>query len=353
MHGDSLLILKGTEVISLLEGRERELMDRVADAYKLHALGMDALPQSVFLRFPEDSARRIIALPAYLGGDFDVAGLKWISSFPDNVERGLDRASGVVVLNSMKTGWPEIILEGSVVNAKRTAASAALAAEHLMENCAVDCVALVGCGIINFEILRFLKVIWPGLDELILFDIHPERSAYFRQKCIETFTISKIHIAADIKALLASAPVISFATTATQPHISDVSQCRTGSAILHVSLRDFTPEVILSAMNIVDDVDHVCRVQTSLALAEKLTGNRQFIFATLGDILLQRKRLSGRNGAANLQIFSPFGLGILDLAVSSLVRDLAIQQSKGTIIPSFMPAPWVRVPAAAAIDACS
>ena len=106
MHSDDIYIVKNRDVIGLLSGHESEVVDAVAEAYRTHAAQQSSLPHSLFLRFPDEVRNRIIALPAYLGGDFDVAGMKWVASFPDNVAKGLDRASAVVVLNSPETGRP-------------------------------------------------------------------------------------------------------------------------------------------------------------------------------------------------------------------------------------------------------
>jgi 2,3-diaminopropionate biosynthesis protein SbnB len=336
MPRDDLLILSGAEVGALLRGREREVLNAVEVAYRQHAAGKTSVPHSTFLLFPENARNRIIALPAYLGGDGALAGLKWIASFPANHDSGLDRASAVLILNSVETGVPEAIFEGSIISAKRTAASAALAAKHLSA-APPACVGLIGCGLINSEILRFLTVFF-GPESVVLFDTDRDRAVRFGERLQPLLPKVGVTIAQGVTEVLERATLVSIATTASEPHIESLSCCPPGATILHISLRDLSVKAILSADNVVDDVDHVCRARTSPHLAEGSTGNRNFIRGTLGEILSGLK--PGRRDRNGTVVFSPFGLGILDLAVGRLVRDLAAGTSLGTRIESFLPQPW-------------
>src|SRR5262245_1005796 len=338
MRDGDIAVLRGSEVRAVLAGRELELIQAVRTAYETHGDGDSSLPYSTFLPFPGQPRNRIIALPAYLGGACRIAGVKWVSSFPDNLQFGVDRASAVVILNSPQTGRPEAVLEGSVISAKRTAASAALAAQCLLSGSNVRRFGMIGCGLINFEIARFLLAVFPEAETMVLFDKDEARAKQFANKKI--FDQVGVEIAKDVQAVLRNCLLISIATTALRPHLGELRECPRGSAILHISLRDLTPEAILSCDNVVDDVDHVCRAQTSVHLAEQLVGHRDFIRCTLSDIL--RGRAPARNGSQAVTVCSPFGLGVLDLAVGKLVRDLALEQGLETMIGSFLPGPWAE-----------
>jgi ornithine cyclodeaminase len=198
----------------------------------------------------------------------------------------------------------------------------------------------LGCGVINFEVLRFLFSVYPEIRSLILFDHHPERAQQFKDKCHALCGDINVVIAKDLKSLLGAAPLISIATTAINPHIYDLSVCQPGTTILHVSLRDITAEAILKCDNVVDDIDHVCRAQTSVHLAEQRAGHREFIRCTLADVLLGVA--PARRDAEQTVVFSPFGLGVLDIAVGKLVCDLARANNYGTVLQSFLPTPWTQ-----------
>lgn len=339
MRDGNLLIIKGPEVAALLDGRELELIQLVRQAYEAHAAGASSLPQSCFLRFPDEPRNRIIALPAYLGQEVAAAGLKWVSSFPGNLRRGLDRASAIILLNSAETGRVKAVIEGSLISGRRTAASAALSAQVLHAGQDFSRVGLIGCGFINFEVLRFLRALAPEIDTVVLYDLDIARALQFKEKCRHTFEHIEVQVAGAAERVLSQCALTAIATTAVKPHLADLTACPPGGTILHISLRDFTPEVILASDNVVDDVEHVCREQTSVHLAEQLTGSRAFIRCTLADLL--RGQASPKRDSKRTTIFSPFGLGVLDLALSSFVYARAIAQGYGTTIEGFLPDSWV------------
>jgi 2,3-diaminopropionate biosynthesis protein SbnB len=329
-----VLVLGWEDVAAMLAGREAELIDVVGRAYMAHRDGKSSLPHSSFLRFPDNERDRIIALPAFLADGFDIAGLKWVSSFPGNLAQGIPRASAALILNDARTGVPQAILEGSLISARRTAASAALGARVLLEGQDPGRVGLIGTGVINLEIARFLGTA-IGARSFLLQDLDAARARSFAASLGSELGDVKAEVAGSAEEVLASCPLVSFATTATRPYVNDLSVCPAGAVLLHISLRDIAPEAILACDNVVDDVDHVCRERTSVHLAEQESGGRGFIRCVLADIL--KGDAPARRGDGSIAVFSPFGLGVLDIAVGKLVLESARACGRGTTIASFLP----------------
>src|SRR5712691_2175515 len=182
MHFD-LSIINGKTVFDIIRARRAACIDVVRDAYLAHANGQSVNPDSYFLRFPDKPDCRIIALPAFLGDGFAVAGLKWIASYPGNVQKGFPRASAVLILNSYETGYPFAILESSIISAARTAASAALAAYWLNgQSRTAHSLGIVGTGFIARYVYDFLVETGWAIKEVRLYDTSPAESEKFRNK---------------------------------------------------------------------------------------------------------------------------------------------------------------------------
>ena len=128
------------------------------------------------------------------------------------------------------------------------------------------------------------------------------------------------------ESLIRSSDLVVFATVAGQPHVTDPSWFDHHPLVLHVSLRDLAPEILLDAINVVDDVEHCLKADTSPHLAEQATGNRDFLHGTLDDVMSGRITVP----ADRTMVFSPFGLGVLDLAVGKFVYDEAARAGSCT-----------------------
>lgn len=325
-------VISGAQVQRALHGREKRIVELVEATYRVHGAGDSVNPPSYFLRFPDRPSSRIIALPASIGGEARVDGLKWISSFPENVRAGIPRASAVLILNDPDTGYPFACLESSIISATRTAASAAAAADWLSRDRPRPTrVGFFGVGLIARYIHTFLVGTGWSFDDIGVHDLSADSAAGFRCYLEQSGTTGRITVHDSAEQLIRHSDLVVFATVAGRPHVSDLSWFAHNPLVLHVSLRDLAPEILLASTNIVDDVEHCLKADTSPHLAEQLTGNRDFLHGTLDDVMAARVTVP----ADRPVVFSPFGLGVLDLAVGKDVLDEVVRSGELHIVDDF------------------
>ncbi|MER7727959.1 2,3-diaminopropionate biosynthesis protein SbnB [Streptomyces sp. NPDC096323] len=325
-------VIPGAEVQRVLDGRHQDVVDIVEAAYRTHGEGDTVNPPSYFLRFPDRPTSRIIALPASIGGKAPVDGLKWISSFPENVAAGLPRASAVLILNDPDTGYPLACLESSIISATRTAASAALAADALTRGRERPrTIGFFGVGLIARYLHSYLAGTGWEFDETGVHDLSREHAEGFAGYLERSGTAGTVTVHDSPEQLIRSCDVVVFATVAGEPHVTKSEWFAHNPLVLHISLRDLSADVVLGATNIVDDVEHCLKAQTSLHLAEQRTGNRDFVHGTLHDVLTG----AVEPAADRPVIFSPFGLGVLDLALGRHVYDTVRAAGELAVVDGF------------------
>jgi ornithine cyclodeaminase len=314
----SFAVISGGQVQHALEGREKQIVELVESTYRLHSAGDTVNPPSYFLRFPDRPTSRIIALPASIGGQVKVDGIKWISSFPENVAAGIPRASAVLILNDHDTGYPFACIEASIISATRTAAMAAMAADWFTRGRQRPRrVGFFGVGLVARYIHTFLAGTGWLFEEIGVHDLSADSAAGFSGYLQRSGAAKRITVHGTAEQLIRSSDLVVFATVAGEPHVKDLSWFAHNPLVLHVSLRDLAPEILLASTNFVDDVEHCLKANTSPHLVEQLTGNRDFLQGTLGDLMAGRAPAP----ADRPLIFSPFGLGVLDLAVGKYIYD--------------------------------
>jgi ornithine cyclodeaminase len=325
-------VVPGTVVHAILADLKAELIDLIEQAYVLHGEGETTNPPSYFLRFPDKPSARIIALPASVRGDVRLDGLKWVSSYPGNIESGIPRASAALLLNDPDTGYPFACLEGSIISAARTAASGAVAVRQLSKVSGRPTrVGFFGTGLIARYIYDYLDVLGLPVELLRVHDLSAVYAEKFAAYVRGRPRAPQVQVLESPEALVRSCDLVVFATNASRPHVVNPAWFGHNPLVLHISLRDLSPQIVLGSANVVDDIDHVLRAETSVHLAEQQTGRRDFIDATLFDVIKGRFRPGGDRPV----IFSPFGLGVLDLVVAGLVYRRAAEAGSLTKIEGF------------------
>ncbi|SMH39467.1 2,3-diaminopropionate biosynthesis protein SbnB [Azospirillum agricola] len=331
----SFHVLSGQVIASLLATGHDEVVNVVRDTYRMHGRRETNNPDSYFLRFDDKPNARIIALPAAVRGDSPVSGIKWIASYPDNIRSNLQRASATLLLNDYETGYPVACLEASQISAVRTAASAVLAADLLGGGRPGERrggrLAVVGAGVIARTILDYFRAQGWRFDSLAVHDLNEADAE--RLRGFAPSLAGERWVAASLEEAVRGASHVVLATTAATPYIDDATLLHAGQVILNVSLRDLAPELLLTACNVFDDVEHCLKAATSPHLAEQLTGGRDFVAGTLAEVM-DGTLVPDRDKPI---VFSPFGLGVLDIAVGRHLLARAVAGGHTRRIDDFFP----------------
>ena len=109
--------------------------------------------------------RRFMAMPAYIGGKFDMAGVKWYGSNVDNREKGLPRSILMVILNDKDTGAPIAYMSANLISSYRTAAIPGVGVKLLSKEDS-KVIAAIGPGAIQATQVETFAALRPSVDTL-------------------------------------------------------------------------------------------------------------------------------------------------------------------------------------------
>lgn len=326
-----LTVVPAAVVSSILGELGKEGARIVETVYRQAARGELVNPDSLFLRPDPSDRRRAIALPAYVAGETPAMGLKWISSFPENLERGLPRASALITLNDVATGFPRAVLEGARISAFRTALSATVGARALRGgDLAIRRMAVVGTGYIADATVQAMAEQGWRCGSVAVHDLDEERARSFAASHTHGIT-DTVTIQRTLRATLQDADLVLFATTAVEPYVGEADWFCPGAVVLHMSLRDLKPAAMSGAEHIVDEISHALREKTSLALALDEGIVQRADITNIGDHLDGRIHRKPDKTA----VYAPFGLGSLDIAVAALVLQHALGNEGVITVPDF------------------
>lgn len=117
-----------------------------------------------FPEMPKDGPdRRFMAMPAYLGGEFDMAGVKWYGSNAENRKKGLPRSILMLTLNDKDTGAPVAYMSANILSAFRTGAVPGVGFKYLAPDDA-KLAAIIGPGVMSKTAFHAMMTVRPTID---------------------------------------------------------------------------------------------------------------------------------------------------------------------------------------------
>lgn len=196
-----------------------------------HGMGVVFPKETKFPNMPVAGPdRRFVAMPGYLGGRFDVCGVKWYGSNQANPRRGLPRSVLTVQLNDKDTGEPLCLMSANLLSSARTGGVPAVAARHLARQDSTVAAAL-GCGPINRACIKAIATQLPGLTKVYCYDLFAENAQKFADWANQTLGIEGV-AETDLPTALADADVVSVAASRLKPLLVENNWFKEGSTIL-------------------------------------------------------------------------------------------------------------------------
>ena len=268
----------------------------------------------------------IHAMPAYIPA-MKAAGIKWVSGFPGNKDKGLPYISGLLILNDADTGLPIAVMDCTWITAKRTGAATALAAKYLARPDSRS-VGILACGVQGRSNLEALATLFP-IERVTAYDVHPGRVEAYIREMRERYDFEFIpadtprQAVVDSELIVTSGPILKHPTPTILPEW--IQPGAFGSAVDFDSY--WTPAALASVDKLSTDDHAQFQYYRSIGYFQHTPDP----YADLGELVVGRKR--GRQSDEERTLAMNLGLAIDDMAVAPEVVRRARAMGIGTELP--------------------
>ena len=319
----------------------------IREVFKLHNASQTNLPDEAYLSWTNDQGENVRSLnmPGYVGGSLAVAGTKIINGNISNPRRGLPRASGLTLLYDKTTVRVTCIMEGAYLSSLRTASVSALAAD-LLKGAEIECMAIIGAGVLARAHIELLAKRLPHLHQIWIFDLEKARIEALQHELAPLLETKRIEIqpTATAEEAIRRAQLIVPVTTTTDGYIR-YEWLQSGSLLVNISLDDPLPEVVFKADKVIVDDWNLVKNDSRRLIGrmyregkvigpddriEKGGNDCRRIDAQLGEIVAGSK--IGRSSPNDIILVNPFGLSIEDVALGSYVYQAAQERGIGLLL---------------------
>ncbi len=147
----------------------------------------------------------IHAMPAYIPS-LHSAGIKWVSGYPENPQKGLPYISGLLILNDEESGLPYAVMDCTWITAYRTGAASALSAKYLARPDS-HTLGIIGCGVQGRTHTEAMTALFP-IQRVYAYDILPQAQQKFLLEMGEKFPLIEFVPTANPKEVVTQSEIV-------------------------------------------------------------------------------------------------------------------------------------------------
>ena len=294
--------------------------------------------------------RRFMAMPAYLGGRYQMAGMKWYGSNVDNKKKGLPRSILMMMLNDKDTGAPLALMSANLVSAYRTGGIPGVGAKYLARKDA-KVVSIIGPGVMGKTSLAAFVSVCPQVDTVKIKG-RSQRSldAFVKFVKEELPQIKNIEVCDTVEEAVRDSDIISFTTTVRDdvssfPYISG-DWIKKGALISMPSAARFDDDFLAGCKLVVDnsklyeaweeEYPYPTYPQVQI-IGTKFTDLKHDGKVKAEDIIditdIIEKRRPGRESDDEIIVYSVGGMPVEDIAWGGTVYRNAVKMGIGIKLP--------------------
>ena len=201
------------------------------DKHNAHGIAMKFPKESPFPNMPLDAPdRRFMAMPAYVGGRFHVAGQKWYGSNIINPQRGLPRSILMIMLNDADTCEPIALMSGNLVSSVRTGCVPGVGTRHLARKNSKVC-ACIGAGPVSKACFEAIVLEAKELETVVVCDLFMEKAEAFAKEMAEKYNLQGI-ATTSLEEAITGADIVSVAASSVKPIHIEESWLKKGSVVI-------------------------------------------------------------------------------------------------------------------------
>ncbi|MBE6567912.1 MAG: ornithine cyclodeaminase [Ruminococcaceae bacterium] len=243
------------------------------DNHNSHGIMMKFPAEETFPGMPVDAPdRRFMAMPAYVGGRFHVAGQKWYGSNIINPSRGLPRSILMVMLNDVDTCEPLALMSANLISSVRTGCVPGVGVRYLAKKDAKVCAA-IGAGPIGKACFEAIRLEAKALEELVVYDLFKEKAEAFANEMTEKYGI-RARAADTMEEAVRAGDIVSVAASSLKPISLEGDWLKPGSLLIFSGRGQVDEKYFTTSKVVWDNVKmHEAYFAEHLALPE----NERFI----------------------------------------------------------------------------